>query len=446
MIIYFLGFTQLGLVQLANASQSRWTLAYEPGGARTPVSMTGGTARKSVGNGALAAGTLVLIYFIWMAFEYLSVAMVVSAIRRCGRAILRVFDVRAHRLRAMHGLGTISVLLAVFFLLNGAGASEVRSETAYIMARKGAEFVPGEAGNHVRFLLDDMSIRHLDVCTAPAFLNAQDAARLSKLLGQTGKALTIGDSGAAIDVEVDASRAVPGSVRPNTLAVHTANGTTVPPFKCDVRETWTAADGSTRSVLRTDCLIMESCAHNLVSLGKLARNEHVSTTIGAADASSFLTLRDSTRVPILNLGVLVIPSCAKAAKVALGMMARPVTQGARRVKNVAGRVVHCRGAHAGHRVLRNWYRCTSDVDERWCKAVQDEPCDACLTGNCPSVPSDRSAPVVSKPGDLVSTDTFKLGVKHVHGGQINVFGAHDHFSGVNFVCLLNCVRGGMLAA
>ena len=163
-----------------------------------------------------------------LAFEYLSVAMVVSAIRRFGRAILRVFDVRAHRLRAMHGLGTISVLLAVFFLLNGAGASEVRSETAYIMARKGAEFVPGEAGNHVRFLLDDMSIRHLDVCTAPAFLNAQDAARLSKLLGQTGKALTIGDSGAAIDVEVDASRAVPGSVRPNTLAVHTANGTTSP--------------------------------------------------------------------------------------------------------------------------------------------------------------------------------------------------------------------------
>ena len=41
-------------------------------------------------------------------------------------------------------------------------------------------------------------------------------------------ALTIGDTGAAFDVLTNASRAIPGSVRPNHVAVKTANGSVVP--------------------------------------------------------------------------------------------------------------------------------------------------------------------------------------------------------------------------
>ena len=54
------------------------------------------------------------------------------------------------------------------------------------------------------------------------------------VLGLNGKkALDVADSGAAIDVVINSSYAVPGSVRPNFTVVQTANGDTTPPFMCD---------------------------------------------------------------------------------------------------------------------------------------------------------------------------------------------------------------------
>jgi hypothetical protein len=66
-----------------------------------------------------------------------------------------------------------------------------------------------------------------------------------------------------------------------------------------------------------------------------------------------------------------------------------------------------------------------------------EACDDCLTTNADAVGSDSHAPAALVPGDYVSFDVYSLGVKHVHGGQSKVFGAHDLYSKRDFVMLMN---------
>ena len=307
----------------------------------------------------------------------------------------------------------------------------------YDLARKGMNLLPGEGGDRVRFLVDELSISRLGVVsTHSAFLSATETRALNTALNlqSTGEMLTVLDSGAAIDVLTPESArrgAVPGSMRANTLAVRTANGTVVPSLKCDYVLQLSTSEGNLTSVLLADCLIMDKCAHNLVSAGKLARDSRVGLTVGAGSDPSFLTLANAARVPVANLGVLVIPP-ANVTGAAAAFSA--VAQGANRVRHLPDGVAHARGVHRSVRTLRNWWRC-ADVPQEWCD-VKDCACDACLRGRAPDVPSDRHAPDVSKPGMLCSFDIYSLGVKHVHGGQTKVFGVHDHFSHLNWVCLL----------
>ena len=187
-------------------------------------------------------------------------------------------DVQAHRHRAGQLAGSMCVLACVFMMLTGAGASETRHETAYLVARNGADLVPGAIGQQARFFLDELGMKQLNVTRVPVFISSADVSRLSVLLNQTGTEFDVGDSGAAVHVLKSTKGCVPGSVRENTLAVHTANGTVVPPFRCDKVRRLRCDDGSFKSVILRDCLVMEQCAHNLISLGRLARDEGITTT------------------------------------------------------------------------------------------------------------------------------------------------------------------------
>ena len=110
-----------------------------------------------------------------------------------------------------------------------------------------------------------------------------------------------------------------------------------------------------------------------------------------------------------------------------------VTQGSRRNKALSSRKIHCRGIHRPHDVLNKWHLC-SNAPTEW-KCVE-QACDDCLMSNAASIPSDAHSPKVEAPGDLVSFDVMKMGVKHVHGGQSAVLGVHDHYSKYNWVKLL----------
>ena len=185
---------------------------------------------------------------------------------------------------------------------------------------------------------------------------------------------------------------------------------------------------------------MEKCSHNLISLGKLARDEGIGLTIGAGDEPSFMSLPGGIQAPVLNLGIIVVPPpTAKLTGVNV------VARAARRVRHLNGATVHARGNHSDARTLRAWHRCTSDIPVEWSKAVKDQPCESCLEGVCDAVPSDRHVRNVTEPGDLISYDVFSLGVKHVHGGQTKVFGAHDQHSKLNWVKLLKDETGPEIA-
>ena len=351
---------------------------------------------------------------------------------RCARAAL---SSAALRRRARDTVGTFSILLLFFMLLQGTGGQPLtgRARAVATAARHGSELLGGPIGAQARFLLDDMSMRHHDCVAMPAFLNAEDSLKLSKWLGQdAAAAIDVGDTGAAIHVRKDFKGAIPGSKRSNTTAVLTANGSVTPPWKVDVLQTLRCTDGCLTSIILRDALVMEDCAHNLVSLGKLARDEQMGTWLAPGNEQSHLTLSNGKKAPLLNLGILIIPDAS--AKMVPAMSA--VAQGARRVKHVDGPIVHARGNHTSVRTLREWHRCTADVPREWSQAVRDRPCDSCLEGVAPEVPSDGHVPTVSSPGELVSYDVFSLGVKHVHGGQIKVWGAHDHYSKLNWVVLL----------
>ena len=100
--------------------------------------------------------------------------------------------------------------------------------------------------------------------------------------------------------------AVPGSVLPNQLSVSTANGVVVPPWKCDVWHPVGKADGTVTHQLLKEALVMEDCAHTLISLGRLARDGACGTTLDIGGAA-YLFFPDGSRAPLINAGVLLFP-------------------------------------------------------------------------------------------------------------------------------------------
>ena len=224
--------------------------------------------------------------------------------------------------------------------------------------------------------------------------------------------LDVRDSGAAIHVcrTID-DAVVPESVRTNTLGVRTANGPVIPPFKCDRVQKVRLDDGTIRSLILEGCLVMDTCAHNLISLGKLARDNDIGTYIGAGTNGSYLQFSDKAKGPLINAGIILIPSHKASVQV------NTVAHGTRTTKRLAADVVHGRGNHAHHQTLRAWHQCTADIPEEWSRAVVDTPCDSCLKAVAPNVPSDKHTPIVTTAGELISYDVYYIGVKHVHGGQ-----------------------------
>ena len=416
------------------------TLACGPGG----FAATLGSHCDGIGpwtppklNGWLLAFILGVGIALPLLAESMAVAAAANGVKKVARAIRAQLSPVRMRRRAKAVIGTVSILVLVFFLIQGVGGTN--TDKAYKLVRSGANLVPGQIGEDMRFMVDEISIGKLNQCSLPAFLNATDSMKLKAAMGDEND-LDIGDSGAAVHVVINTQNAVPGSVRVNQLAVHTANGSVTPALKCDVRRTLVCSDGKQRSVLLREALVMDNCSHNLISLGKLAREEGIGMMLGACDEDSYLKLPGNITAPVLNLGIIVIPP-PSANLNGVNVIARA----ARTTTHLKGETVHARGNHAEARTLREWHRCTSDIPVNWSKAVRDDPCESCLQGVCDGVPSDRHVREVEEPGDLVSFDVFSLGVKHVHGNQTKVFGIHDQKSKLNWVKLLKDETGPEIA-
>ena len=167
---------------------------------------------------------------------------------------------------------------------------------------------------------------------------------------QASSLVKIGDSGAYVHVVNSLKRAMPGTVRRNTMKVATANKTVVPAWKCDAELVLQMGDGSVRKEILRDALVMEDCAHELISLGRLARDHGIGTMLSAGAAPSYMLFPDGMRAPIVNLGVLVIPEVSVRSKAAFSAfnVGGQVVQGGGKFKHVSPRILHCRANHRYH--------------------------------------------------------------------------------------------------
>ena len=75
------------------------------------------------------------------------------------------------------------------------------------------------------------------------------------------------------------------------------------------------AGGYTKDLLVNDCLIMDTCKHNLISTGRLALTQDVGCWIAPGKGVSYFAFssNDSDRVSLLNIGVLVLPDAAQGS-------------------------------------------------------------------------------------------------------------------------------------
>ena len=183
-------------------------------------------------------------------------------------------------------------------------------------------------------------------------------------LRQVCKTLNLADSGSGVHAVNSTKYAVPGSVRTNTTAIATANGVTVPPTKCTARVPFRTLSGQRKWLTLDDCLILTDSEHNLVSLGRLALDQHIGTTIGAGARPSQLTFPDGSGASLLNVGVLVMPD-ANAKPCAAVTDDDSPTHGADGRQNVSWNILHARLNHRPYSCLRDMVRCVRNCPEAW---------------------------------------------------------------------------------
>eukprot|EP00965_Chrysotila_dentata_P090154 2975900-Pleurochrysis_carterae.AAC.1 len=118
----------------------------------------------------------------------------------------------------------------------------------------------------------------------------------------------LGDTGAGMHCVTNTALAVKGSLRPNSTIIVTANGTTTPKYRCDVDIPLRTEKGVVVKMRLANVLVLDNDSHNLISLGRLATEAHVGLKVEATIGSSSLRLPGGHKVPLLNVGVLVVPA------------------------------------------------------------------------------------------------------------------------------------------
>ena len=259
--------------------------------------------------------------------------------------------------------------------------------------------------------------------------------------------ITLLDSGSAVHALNSSKYAIPNTFEANTTSISTANGIVVPPTKCEARLPVRTNSGRKLWLHLTDCLILSDSEYNLVSVGRLAAENQLTTTCGPLGSS--LVFPDETIVPLANCGdVLVLPpsdmAAGSAAYAACCPATTPVVHGAEGSQEVGWSVMHGRFNHRSHSTLKHLPDCIHNAPPAWkriLKPTPRDPCDSCLRAKAPELHSFSHIPNVSRAGQLVSYDVWTATVKHVHGGQTEVIGFHDHYSGVTKYYLLDSQRG-----
>ena len=262
--------------------------------------------------------------------------------------------------------------------------------------------------------------------------------------------LNLGDSGAGLHAINGMRYAVPGTITTISTPIATANGVIVPPHKCQARIPMRMSDGSVQNLRLDDAVILTDSAHNLISLGLLARDQHIATYIAPGESASMLIFFDGSQAPLANVGVLVLPDSMSdfvPAMTAVGDDSSPVVGGEGRT-NMSWGTLYATFANRPWRLLRTLPKVLRDAPAAWTKVLAVDPqhaCDDCLRARASNVSSDNHVPEAVEPGELVGVDIYETGVGHIHGGHKYVIGFHDFHSGLTRVYILKRKSDALVA-
>jgi hypothetical protein len=101
---------------------------------------------------------------------------------------------------------------------------------------------------------------------------------------------TLLDSGAAVHANGTSKYSVKGTRSRNTVAVSTARGVYVPPWKCKQVIPIRSDDGKLFGLPLNDSIILDDCEHTIVSPGKLGKDMKASFMMAPPGGYSYLTL------------------------------------------------------------------------------------------------------------------------------------------------------------
>ena len=164
--------------------------------------------------------------------------------------------------------------------------------------------------------------------------------------------------------------------------------------------------------------MLENCPHTLVSGGKLAAEDGVGTWLAPYDQVSYLRPQannELTDIPLLNVGVLVIPARSVDAS-AYAAVSAPQVRNGRGNGRADGDLVHTTFNHRNLDALRRMPQFTN-APAAWADVkASDTPCDDCLRGVCKRVTSKEHVPDYGAPGHI-SIDGWQNKTAHEHGGQ-----------------------------
>ena len=382
---------------------------------------------------ASAAAWMAPIVF-WLAAALMLQRTLMALVRRVRRAVVDRFDPIGLFISVL-ALMTVYLFVALNTTAFASKADALQAVGHRLQrADRVLDRLPMVAGARAKYLVNQL-VRHEHGITSLGLMDDAIAKEWKAdlygppMVGELGRdkqgSLTLGDSGAFTHVVTvpDVKRYAPKARwRPNTEAVSTANGVITPGWCCDVALPVRQRGGEIRILHLSSALIMEKCQHNLVSLGRLATENRISTLI-SPDGTSFI-FPDGQEAPLINDGTIVVPDAS--------MPIAPVVQGAHTALDAE--LVHQAFNHRPRALLRKMPEC-SNAPAAWGK-IADKACDHCLRARSDKQTSKSHVKDVKECGHW-SVDIYSIGVPNVHGGHKYVFGAHDRKSTLNWMCLMH---------
>jgi hypothetical protein len=327
--------------------------------------------------------------------------------------------------RVAHNVGVGVAIYVLLFMLAALMGRADGMPTAARVAHTRHVFDSAPISGATRFDVNATLMRKHNVTFLDA-MSSHDTSHLLYDLDQGGRqGLIIYDTGAAVHAGNGTLEVVPGSVRPNHMAVSTANGLTVPPTSCTQRMRTRDRMGRATTHLLTNSLMLDDCSHTLVSGGRMA-SQGTALYLAPEDEMSYLlpSRADRSRdIPLINVGVLIVPDITYPldAYSACSVIHGSVPNDAMR----SGEYLHDTFNHTTLRRLRKIPDVAIGLDE-WRDATMEQCADhACLQANAKRVGSASKVPKFNAPGDCLGMDIWTNQTPHVHGGQRGVIGFFD---------------------